>query len=94
MVANIRTGHYTLQEMVESLGYWKLCPCWVHCLLVKYELQQENVSSQLLKQYVLEGLLSLHHDKWQKMVSSLCIMTSGKRWCHHFDLAERQQSIE
>jgi len=83
MAAKIRIGHYTLQEMVESLGYWKLCPCWVHCLLVKYELQQENVSSQLLKQYVLEGSDFCH-----------CIMTSGKRWFHHFDLAEKQKNIE
>jgi len=31
MAANIRTGHYTLQEMVEDLAYWKVYPCWVHC---------------------------------------------------------------
>jgi hypothetical protein len=50
---------------------------------VTYELQQENISSQLLKQYVLEGSDFCH-----------CIMTSGKGWFHHFDLAEKQQSIE
>jgi len=28
-------GHNAVQEMIESLGYWKICARWVPCLLTK-----------------------------------------------------------
>jgi hypothetical protein len=51
IAAEIRIGHLAVWEMMEVVGYQKVCVCWVnHFLMEEHELQEENVSSQSLKQ--------------------------------------------
>jgi hypothetical protein len=65
-------GHHTIQEMIATLGYWKVCSHWVPLLLTdKRKKTRMAVSSQLLQQQAAEG------DDFM-----FNIMTGGESWFH------------
>jgi len=49
-------GHNAVQEMIESLGYRKVCARWVPRLLTKdHKGQRKAITSELLQRYRHEG---------------------------------------
>ena len=70
--------------MIESLGYSKVCACWVPCLLTEgHKDQRKAITSELLQRYRHEG------DDFL-----LCIVTSDESWFHHFEPETKRQSME
>ena len=68
-------GHYATQEIIESLGYRKICARWVPLLLTEdHKGQRKAITSDLLQRYRHEG------DDFL-----LRIVTSDKSWFHLFD---------
>ncbi|PNF18003.1 hypothetical protein B7P43_G13308 [Cryptotermes secundus] len=77
-------GHSAVQEMIESLGYRKVCARWVQWLLTEdHKGQQKAVTSELLQRYGHEG------DDFL-----FCIVTGDKSWFHHFEPETKWQSME
>jgi len=58
MAAEFGTGgHFTICDMVESLGCWKVHAHWVPCLVMEeHKLRCKNVSSQLLEWCAVEDV--------------------------------------
>ena len=49
-------GHYAVQDMIESLGYRKVCAHWVPRILTEdHKGQQIAITSELLQRYRHEG---------------------------------------
>jgi len=49
-------GHNAVQEMIESLGYRKVCAHWVPRLLTEdHKVQRKAITSELLQRYRHEG---------------------------------------
>jgi hypothetical protein len=70
-------GHSAVQEMIESLGYRKVCACWVLRLLTEdHKGQRKAITSELLQRYRHKG------DDFL-----LCIVTGDESW---FQKAVRQ----
>ncbi|PNF14147.1 hypothetical protein B7P43_G17711, partial [Cryptotermes secundus] len=60
-------GHSAVEEMIESLGYRKVCASWVPRLLTEnHKSQRKTITSELLQRYRHEGHAFL-----------LCIVTEG-----------------
>jgi len=77
-------GHNSVQEMIESLGYRKVCARWVPRLLTKdHKNQRKAITSELLQRYRHEG------DDFL-----LRIVTGDESWFHHFEPETKQQSME
>ncbi|PNF19097.1 hypothetical protein B7P43_G10549 [Cryptotermes secundus] len=77
-------GHSAIQEMIESLGYRKVCARWVPRLLIQdYKGQRKAITSELLQRYRHKG------DDFL-----LCIVTGDDSWFHHFELETKWQSME
>jgi len=77
-------GHNAVQEMIESLGYRKVCADWVLRLLTEdHKGQQKAITSELLQRYRHEG------DDFL-----LCIVTGDESWFHHFEPETKRQSME
>jgi len=77
-------GRSAVQEMIESLGYRKVCACWVPCLLTEdHKGQRKATTSELLHRYRQEG------DDFL-----LRIVTGDESWFHHFEPEMKQQSME
>jgi hypothetical protein len=82
--AKLGIGHNAVQEMIGSLGYWKICARWApHLLTEDHKVQQKAISSQILWRYRDEGDDLL-----------LIIVTGDKSSFHHFDPETKQQSME
>jgi len=70
--------------MIESLGYSKVCACWVPCLLTEgHKDQRKAITSELLQRYRHEGSDFLLH-----------IVTGDESWFHHFKPETKRQSME
>jgi histone-lysine N-methyltransferase SETMAR len=81
--AELGIGHSAVQEMVESLGYWKIGARWVPRLLTEdHKLQHKNTSSQHLERYRTEGdfLLST--------------VAGDESWFYQFEAETKRQSME
>lgn len=77
-------GHNAVQEMVESLGYRKVCARWVPRLLTEdHKGQRKAITSELLQRYRHEG------DDFL-----LRIVTGDESWFHHFEPETKRQSME
>ncbi|PNF27435.1 hypothetical protein B7P43_G16882 [Cryptotermes secundus] len=77
-------GHSAVQEMIESLGYRKVCARWVPQLLTKdHKGQRKAITSELLQRY--------RHECSDFL---LCIVTGDESWFHHFEPEMKQQSME
>jgi len=77
-------GHNAVQEMIESLGYRKVCARWVPRLLTEdHKGQRKAITSELLQRYQHKG------DEFL-----LLIVTGDKRWFHHFEPEMKWQSME
>ncbi|PNF23461.1 hypothetical protein B7P43_G08383 [Cryptotermes secundus] len=77
-------GHSAVQEMIESLGYRKVCACWVLRLLTEdHKGQRKAIISELLQRYRHEGSAFL-----------LCIVTGDESWFHHLEPETKRQSME
>jgi len=77
-------GHSAVQEMIERLGYRKVCARWVPRLLTKYQKgQRKAITSELLQRYRHEG------DDFL-----LRIETGDESWFHHFEPETKRQSME
>ena len=77
-------GHNAVQEMIESLGYRKVCARWVPCLLTEdHKGQWKTITSELLQRYRHEGDDFLLH-----------IVTGDESWFHHFGPKTKRQSME
>ena len=73
-------GHIVVQEMIGSLGYWKICARWVPRLLTEdHKVQRKAISSEMLQRYRDEGDAFL-----------LSIVTGDESRFHHFDPEMRQ----
>ena len=44
-------GHNAVQEMIGSLGYWKICAHWVLRLLTEDHIEQKAITSKMLWRY-------------------------------------------
>ncbi|PNF14306.1 hypothetical protein B7P43_G06790 [Cryptotermes secundus] len=76
-------GHSAIQEMIESLGYRKVCVRWVPRLFAEdHKSQRKAITSELLQRYQHEG------DDFL-----LCIVTRDESWFHHFEPETKQQSM-
>ena len=65
-------GHNAVQEMIESLGYRKVCVCWVPRLLSEdHKLQRKAITSELLQRFYRRGIFKLT-ERWDK-----CVQRSG-----------------
>ncbi|PNF43968.1 hypothetical protein B7P43_G00913 [Cryptotermes secundus] len=77
-------GHSAVQEMIESLGYRKVCARWVPRLLTEdHKGQREIITLELLQRYRHEG------DDFL-----LCIVTGDESWFHHFEPETKWPSTE
>jgi len=77
-------AHSAVQEMIESLGYRKVCACWVPRLLTEdHKGQRKATTSELLQRYQHEGNDFL-----------LCIVTGDESWFHHFEPQTKRQSMK
>jgi len=77
-------GHNAVQEMIESLGYWKICAHWVlHLLTEDHKVQRKAITSEMLLRY---------RDKGEDFL--LSIVTGDKSWFHHFDPETKWQNME
>ena len=77
-------GHNAVQEMIESLGYRKVCARWVPRLLTEdHKGQRKAITSELLQRYRHEG------DDFL-----LRIVTGDESWFHHFEPEMKRQSME
>jgi len=77
-------GHYAVQEMIESLGYRKVCARCVPRLLTEdHKGQQKTITSELLQRYRNKGDDFLLH-----------IVTGDESWLHHFEPETKRQSVE
>ena len=77
-------GHDAIQEMIESLGYRKVCARWVpHLLTENHKGQRNAITSELPQIYRHEGDDFLLH-----------IVTGDKSWFHHFEHETKWQSME
>jgi len=77
-------GHNAVQEMIESLGYRKVCARWVQQLLTKdHKCQRKAITSELLQRYRHEG------DDFL-----LLIVTGDESWFHHFEPEMKWQNME
>ncbi|PNF19648.1 hypothetical protein B7P43_G18109 [Cryptotermes secundus] len=73
-------GNSAVQEIIESLGYRKVCARWVPRLLTKdHKGQRKAITSELLQRYRHEGL---------------CIVTGDESWFHHLKLETKKQRME
>jgi len=56
IATKLGTGHNAVQEMIASLGYQKICACWVLHLLTKdHKVQRKAITSEMLQRYRDEG---------------------------------------
>ncbi|PNF42589.1 hypothetical protein B7P43_G03097 [Cryptotermes secundus] len=77
----LRMGHSAEQEMIESLGYRKVCARWALRLLTEdHKGQRKAITPELLQRYRHEG------DDF-----SLCIVTGDESWFHHFEPETKRQ---
>jgi len=77
-------GQYAVQEMIESLGYRKVCVRWVPHLLTKdHKGQRKAITSELLQRYRHKDDDFLLH-----------IVTGDKIWFHHLKPEMKWQSME
>jgi len=77
-------GHNAVQEMIESLGYRKVCAHWVPRLLTKdHKGKRKAITSERLQRYRHEGDDFLLH-----------IVTGDESWFHHFEPETKRQSME
>jgi len=77
-------GHNAVQEMIGSLGYWKICALWVpHLLTEDHKVQRKAITSEMLLRYRDEGDAFL-----------LSIVTDDESWFHHFDPETKRQIME
>jgi hypothetical protein len=45
-------GHNAVQEMIGSLGYWKICAPWVPRLLIEeHKVQRKDITSEMFRRY-------------------------------------------
>ncbi len=76
-------GHNAVQEMIESLGYRKVCARWVPRLLTEdHKGQRKAITSELLQRYRHEG------DDFL-----LRIVTGDESCFHHFEPETKRQSF-
>jgi len=77
-------GHYAVLEMIESLGYRKVCARWVPRLLTEdHKGQRKAIISELLQRYRHKG------DDFL-----LRIVIGDKSWFHNFEPETKRQSME
>ena len=77
-------GHNAVQEMIESLGYRKVCSRWVPRLLTKdHKGQRKAITSELLQRY--------RHERDDFL---LRIVTGDESWFHHFEHETKRKSME
>jgi hypothetical protein len=77
-------GYSAVQEIIESLGYRKVCARWVPRLLTEdHKGQRKAITSEVLQRYRHEG------DDFL-----LCIVTGDESWFHHFEPETKRQSME
>ena len=77
-------GHNAVQEMIGSLGYRKICACWVLRLLTEdHEVQRKAISSEMLQRY---------RDERDDFL--LSIVTGDVCWFHHFAPETKWQNME
>jgi hypothetical protein len=44
--------HNAVQEITGSLGYWKICACWVpHLMTEDHKVQRKAITSEMLRRY-------------------------------------------
>jgi hypothetical protein len=84
IAAQLGVGHNAVQEMMETLGYQKVCSRWVPRFLTEeHKTVRRDVSSQLLRRYAVEG------DNFL-----LNIVTGDESWFHHFDPETKRHNME
>ena len=76
-------GHNAVQEMIESLGYRKVCARALRLLTEDHKGQQKAITSELLQRYRHEG------DDFL-----LCIVTGDESWFHRFEPETKRQSMK
>ena len=77
-------GHNAVQEMIEILGYRKVCARWVpHLLTEDHKGHRKAITSELLQKYRHEG------DDFL-----LRIVTGDESWFQHFEPETKRQSTE
>jgi len=77
-------GYNAVQEMIESLGYRKVCTRWVPRLLTKdHKGQRKAITSELVQRY--------RHERDDIL---LRILTGDESWFHHFEPEAKRQSME
>jgi len=76
-------GHNAVQ-VIESLGYRKVCACWVlHLLTEDHKGKRKAITSELLQRYRHKG------DDFL-----LRIVTGDESWFHHFESETKWHSME
>ena len=76
-------GHNAAQEMIESLGYRKVCARWVrHLLTEDHKGKRKAITSELLQR--------CRHDGGDFL---LRIVTSDESWFHHFEPETKRQCM-
>ena len=70
--------------MMGSIGYWRICACWLPRLLTEdHKVQRKAITSEMLWRYRVEG------DDFL-----LSIVTGDESWFHHFNPEMKWQSME
>ena len=70
--------------MVAMLEYCKVCARWIpRMLMQEHKEHRMQVCQDLLNQYEAEGDSFLDR-----------IITGDEKWCHHYELESKRQSME
>ena len=84
IVDEIGTGHNAVQEIINELGYSKVCAHWVPRMLTD-ELRQSRreVCTQMLQRYKAER---------EEFMNT--IMAGDESWAHHYEPETKRQSMQ
>jgi len=84
IIDEIGIGHNALHEIINELGYSKVCARWVPRMLTD-ELRQSRreVCTQMLQRYRVEG---------EEFMNS--IVTGDESWAHHYEPETKRQSMQ
>ena len=81
MARTLGIGHNAVQEMIESLGYRKVCARWVPRLLTKeHKGQRKAITSELLQRYRHEGDDFLLRIVTKAGFTILSLKRNGRLW--------------
>lgn len=84
IAARLEIGHSAVQEMIQELGYRKVCACWVPRLLTtEHKVQRKTIAQDLLQRYRNAG------DEFL-----MSIVTGDESWFHHYEPETKRQSME